>query len=81
MGDFMTHGLHQNWGKKKPTLLTAKSLGDKNDRGTISIPVITSATDSPFLAYKQKQKGASNILIVITYSLETKRELQIHLIH
>ena len=50
-GDFTTHGLHLNSrGKKQLTLLTAKSLGDKNVSGTSNIPVITSARASPFLA-------------------------------
>jgi hypothetical protein len=42
--------------KKKLTLLTAKSLGDKNETGTSSIPVITSATASPFFSLKAKAK-------------------------
>jgi hypothetical protein len=36
--------------KKKLTPPTAKNLGDKNVSGTDSIPDITSATASPFLA-------------------------------
>jgi hypothetical protein len=50
MKELTTHGLHLNSrGKKKHTLLTAKSSSDKNETGTGSIPVITSATASPFL--------------------------------
>ena len=37
-------------GKKQLTLLTAKSLDDKNVSGTSSISVIISARASPFLA-------------------------------
>ena len=55
----MTHGLHLNsWGKKKLTLLIAKSVGDKNVSCTSSIPVITSERASPVLVSKQKNKGA-----------------------
>lgn len=57
--DFMTHGLHLNsWGEKKLTLLTAKTVGDKNVSCTSSIPVITNETASPVLVSKQKHKGA-----------------------
>jgi hypothetical protein len=31
------------WGKRKPALLIAKSLGDNNGSGISSIPVITNA--------------------------------------
>jgi len=47
----MTCGLHlSSQGKKKLTLLTANSLGDKNVSGTSSIPVFTSARAPYFLA-------------------------------
>jgi len=42
--DFKNHGLHlHSQGKKKLTLLIAKSLGDENVSGTSSISVITNA--------------------------------------
>lgn len=48
---FQREDCHLNLlGKKKLTLLIAKSLGDKNVSGTSSIPVITSGRASPFLA-------------------------------
>ena len=56
MGDFMTHVLHRNWGKKKLTLLTGTSLGNKNETGTGSIPFVISATASPFFSLKAKAK-------------------------
>ena len=51
----MTHGLHlTSQGKKKLTLFTAKSSGDKNVSDTSSIPVITSASASSFFGSEAK---------------------------
>ena len=49
--DITTHGLDLNSrGKRKLTLLIAKSLGDNNVSGVSSIPVITNARAFPLLA-------------------------------
>jgi hypothetical protein len=49
--EYTTHGLHLNSrGKKKLTLLTAKRINDDHLSSTSSIPVITHARASPFLA-------------------------------
>jgi hypothetical protein len=49
--DYTTHGLYLNSrGKMKLTLLIARSLGGDHVSGISSIPVITHATASPFLA-------------------------------
>jgi hypothetical protein len=49
--EYMTHGLHLNlWGKKKLMLLIAMRINDGNLSSTSSIPVITHARASPFLA-------------------------------
>lgn len=54
----LTHGLHLNsCGEKKLALLFAKSFSDNNVSGISSTLIIINATNSPFLAQKQKHKG------------------------
>jgi hypothetical protein len=49
--EHMTHGLHLNSrGKKKLTLLITKRINDDHLSSTSSIPVITHARATPFLA-------------------------------
>ena len=49
--DFTTHGLHLNSQRKRRlSFLTAKRLGDDNVPGISSIPIISNARASPFLA-------------------------------
>jgi hypothetical protein len=49
--EYTTYGLHLNsQGKRKLTLLIARSLGRDHVSGISSIPVITHARASPFLA-------------------------------